>query len=361
MKRGTGSLFRPKGSRYWYSQVYVGGKASTRSTGETEKAKAMRVHRTRLGDLTMVVEGDHVRLDHMIEWYLRDYEHQGRRSTRAAKLQAKNLRCHFGNVRAIDITAAMVDSFIDARRAKGYAAATIQLDLATLKRMFTLAVRKGRLTHRPHIPSMQVDNARSGFFEAADWLAVQGALVELDQDVADLMECLYLTGWRSGEATKLTWAQVDLDGDVLRLEPGTTKNKDGRAFPFRLYPQLRALFTRRRELTDRVQKERRSIIPWVFHRNGYRIRYYYGAWRAACAQAGVAGRIPHDFRRTAARNLEWAGVPRSWAMKLLGHKTESIYRRYAITGHRELEEGASRLSQFLAQQTGERKVRRIQE
>jgi integrase len=57
----------------------------------------------------------------------------------------------------------------------------------------------------------------------------------------------------------------------------------------------------------------------------------------------VPGRIPHDFRRTAIRNLERAGVPRSTAMKMVGHRTEAIYRRYAIVDEQMLREGADKL------------------
>jgi integrase len=61
-------------------------------------------------------------------------------------------------------------------------------------------------------------------------------------------------------------------------------------------------------------------------------------WASACKAAGVAGRLRHDLRRTAARNLERAGVPRGVAMQITGHKTEAMYRRYAIVSeadHRE--------------------------
>jgi integrase len=59
---------------------------------------------------------------------------------------------------------------------------------------------------------------------------------------------------------------------------------------------------------------------------------------------GVPDRIPHDFRRTAVRNLERAGVSRSVAMKMTGHKTEAIYRRYAIVSEQDLHEAARKLA-----------------
>ena len=65
-----------------------------------------------------------------------------------------------------------------------------------------------------------------------------------------------------------------------------------------------------------------------------------------------AGWIPHDFRRTAVRNLERAGVPRSAAMKMVGHKTEAIYRRYAIADENMLREGAAKLEALLEAQRG---------
>ena len=61
-------------------------------------------------------------------------------------------------------------------------------------------------------------------------------------------------------------------------------------------------------------------------------------------RAGVPGRIPHDFRRTAVRNLERAGVSRSAAMKMVGYRTESIYRRYAIVSESDLLQAGQQLA-----------------
>ena len=68
------------------------------------------------------------------------------------------------------------------------------------------------------------------------------------------------------------------------------------------------------------------------------------SWGKACAAAGYPTKIPHDFRRTAVRNFERAGVSRSVAMQITGHKTESVYRRYAIVSESDLREGLAKLA-----------------
>ena len=99
---------------------------------------------------------------------------------------------------------------------------------------------------------------------------------------------------------------------------------------FPMTPTLRAALERQRAYTRAIEHATGQVIPWVFHRDGKPIRYFRRAWLTACKAAGTPHRIPHDFRRTAVQNLERAGVPRSAAMKMVGHKTEAMYRRYAI-------------------------------
>ena len=103
---------------------------------------------------------------------------------------------------------------------------------------------------------------------------------------------------------------------------------------------------RRLSASARADRVGREGDPWLFHRKGRPIKSFRRAWRTACKNAEVPGRIPHDFRRTAIRNLERAGIPRSAAMAMVGHKTESVYRRYAIVEEGMLNEAGVKLQTF---------------
>ena len=140
----------------------------------------------------------------------------------------------------------------------------------------------------------------------------------------------------------------------IRLEPGESKNREGRAFPFT--PELKAVLEAERERVRAIERRRGCVIPWVFcHANGSRIIDFRGAWADARKLAGVPGRLVHDFRRTAVRNLERAGVSRSAAMKMTGHKTDAVYQRYAITDSSMLQEAAIKLAALHASESGSKR------
>jgi integrase len=208
--------------------------------------------------------------------------------------------------------------------------------------MFTLAIEADKLATRPVIKMLEEKNARTGFFEEHD---LQRLLVHLPDHIKAVVEVAYYTSWRvASEILTRQWKHVDLTAGWLRLEPGETKNGEGRMFP--LTGRLRQVLEEQRERTRVVEREQGRIVPWLFHRDGERVKSIRRPWERACRLAGLEGKIPHDFRRTAVRNLERAGVSRSVGMKLVGHKTEVIYRRYAIAAEADLLEGVLKADRF---------------
>jgi integrase len=196
----------------------------------------------------------------------------------------------------------------------GVSNAEINRELTTLKRMFNLALQAAKLLQKPHIPFLKEDNVRVGFFERDQFLAVVRRLPKAVQPAATFA---YLTGWRiDSEVLSLEWRQVDFSAGEVRLDPGRTKNGEGRTFP--MTRELRELLEAQRVITEGLQRRHTVVCRHVFHRDGRPIRTFRVAFRTACVRAGCPGRVLHDLRRTAVRNLVRAGIPERVAMQMTG-------------------------------------------
>lgn len=327
----------------WWIKYYQNGRPVRESTGTTKETVARRMLRAREGDvehgIPITPRMGRVTFDEAAADLLNDYTINGKKTHGEVKRRiALHLAPVFRGRRLANITTSDLRAYIAARLSEGAANANINRELAALKRMYSLAVQAGKLHAKPYIPMLQEDNVRRGFFEREQLEAVRAALPAAIRPVVTFA---YLTGWRvRSEILPLEWRQVDWHGRVVRLDPGTTKNRDGRTFPFTA--ALEQLLTEQLAEHERLKQVGR-IVPLVFHRDGERIRSVRGAWATACTAAAAPGRILHDFRRTAVRNLERDGVSRSAAMAMVGHKTESIYRRYAIVDAGALRDAAAKI------------------
>jgi integrase len=198
----------------------------------------------------------------------------------------------------------------------------------------------------PYVGLLEEDNVRRGFFERAEFDAI---LTHLPAHLHPPLEFMYATGWRKSEVLGLTTAHVDLDAGTVKLDVGSTKSGKGRTIM--LTPALATLLATQLDAIDALKK-RDVICSWIFHHpGGTRIKSLRGAWSAATDAAGYPTKLLHDFRRTAVRNLDRAGVPRSTAMAMVGHETESIYRRYSVQDETMLREGAEKLAAWTDAQT----------
>ena len=337
-----GSVFQ-RGS-VWWLKYRANDRLIRESSGSTKEGAAKTLLKLREGAATegrpVIPRVEKVTVGELLDGLKAEYEANGRRSLDRLTYSLAHLRPVFGSRRAVQVTAADVTVYVTARQAATAANATINRELAALKKAYSLALAAERIHRAPRFRMLQEDNVRQGFFERDQLEAVRRLLPEY---LRGLVTVAYITGWRiHSELLPLQWRQVDFGAGTLRLEPGTTKNREGRVFV--MTPELRATLEAQRAATETLQRKRGLILPWVFHRGGKPIAGLRKAWAKACEKAGVPGRIPHDLRRSAVRNLERAGVPRSVAMRMVGHKTEAIYRRYAIVDEVMLREGAAKLA-----------------
>jgi integrase len=330
----------------WSVKLYVNGRPVVVSTGSERESDARRLLKKLEGDaargMPVSARMDRIRFNEAMGLVTTDYAINRKRS--AADVQRridKHLKPWFNDRRLVEVTSDVLARYVQYRQEEGAANATCNRELAIVKRAFALALRAGKIANKPYVAMLREDNTRRGFFEREQFVALRE---KLPADLRPLVSFMYLTGWRSSEVRGLEWRQVDWAGRGVRLDPGTTKSGDGRTFPFTA--ELEALLVAQFAEHNRLKRDGR-IVARVFHRNGEPIKSFRKAWQSACAAAGLPGRIVHDFRRTSVRNLERAGVSRSAAMAMVGHKTESIYRRYAIVDAAMLQEAAAKLDRAI--------------
>lgn len=374
-----GYVYQTKGRTVWMMKYYRNGVPIRESSGTEDKTAAKKICKSRETDIDrgVPVTGKVGRLlfEEAAADVITDYTINALRSLNVLERRIqKHLTPYFRKRRMSTLTQADVRDFIAYRKEQGIVAvrgphkgkrigdvsnAEINRELTTLKRMFSLAVENGKLLYQPHIPMLRERNVRTGFFERDQFLAV---CQHLPADLAAVLRFAYVTGWRiDSEVLPLQWRQVDFQARIspeqtipgtITLDPFTTKNGEGRVFPFT--EELKAVLTARRAERDELKKAG-TIVASVFFRMVAKgrggpkaprpITAFTKAWRTACRAAGAPGRIPHDLRRTAVRNLVRAGVPERVAMRLTGHKTRSVFDRYNIVSDSDLGLAAARIDQ----------------
>ena len=145
----------------------------------------------------------------------------------------------------------------------------------------------------------------------------------------------YQTAMRQGEILHLTWDRVDLKANVIRLQAADTKTNEGRLVPLTL--ELTALL-------KALYKVRYLNEGHVFLVKGYSVNSVKTAFNAACRRAGIQGFHFHDFQHTAETNMRRAGIDHLTIMKITGHKTLDVFKRYNSFLEGDLREVASRFN-----------------
>jgi integrase len=362
-ERGQGSIGNVPGSRFLYIWYYDNaGKQQRESTGSELRSVAQAILNERLAAMgrgeKSPTEIRSIRYEDMRSILIANYrenrigelveekDEKGIAKTYVKGTGLKELDAYFRGMRLNQIETQVLRAFREHRKKQsGVGDTTINRNLALLRRMMRLTAWERNLQFViPHFPmTSEGGNARKGFLKPEQFVKLRNAMPE---HLHPLITFLYTVGCRIGAAKKIVWDWVDLQEEVIEIPEGVLKNDEPLTVPIdpELLPMLKKLF-------------RKSGAP-VFDTTNFRKEF-----EKACVAVGLGklvkvkspkgywfnkyeGVIPHDFRRSAVRNMTRAGNSSTIAMSISGHKTDHIFRRYNITDIEDKKEAAKKVSEY---------------
>lgn len=320
------SPYRRKGSPYWQISPTIKGVQVPQSTKTRDYQEALRMLRRKEGRAAEgePIADDKILFEELASKLVQKYRIEGRKTIVDLERRLnKHILPKIGNIKAAIFAGCdIIEDFIDARLEEGAQPGGIKIELAHIRTAFRLAARKKRGFAIPYFPKLEGRTRETRYTDSQ----YHALLRQANTTLKAVLQIAYWTGWRKESILTLPWTNVDLKGRFVWLEMPNTKNKKGtRCY---LHDELLALFEELRADTDRLQKEKGMIIPWVLHRNGNPVKSIRTAFEKARARAGLAGHVIHDFRRTAVRALGDAKVGAGEIQEMVGFKSLEMVVRY---------------------------------
>jgi integrase len=347
--RGSGSLYPQKDSRFLGMQYYRDGRRVRQTTGCVKPKEAQEVLRRKMREIDLEKEkrraqagdggagrtGAQLCVRDLYESLERDYVINQRKSLDDLKIRwRKHLEASFGALPAASVSAEQIDAYVARRLEEKACNATVNRELAALKRCYKLAIKTGRLKmgEQPYFSMLKERNVRQGFVQDEQYPALVRATAAIGPYLRTLFEMGYTYGWRSGELLGLRVAQVDMAERTIVLYAGETKNDDAR-----VVAMTKTVY----ELLGGAIAGKAPEDSLFTRTNGRPVKDFRRAWAKATAAAGCARLLFHDLRRSGVRNMVRDGVMQKTAMMISGHKTAAVFERYNIVDERDIRKAAS--------------------
>ena len=218
---------------------------------------------------------------------------------------------------------------------------TINHDHIALKHCLNVAMRRGILQSNPaaKVPLPNPQNERDRVLTEGEWCKLyQTAKPHL----RPVLLTAYQLGQRFSEIVGLTWDRVDIKRGFIALRTQDTKTKDARQVP--MTPDVRLAL-------QKLAKVRSLATRHVFTYKGEPLKRISRSFRTALKEAGIIDFRFHDLRHCASTNLRRAGVDTATAMKIVGHKSEKMWKRYNAIEERDLTQAAQKVHKYLQENT----------
>ncbi|MBY0504442.1 MAG: tyrosine-type recombinase/integrase [Bryobacteraceae bacterium] len=328
---GSGTLYL-RGD-IWWVKLHIDGRPVYQSSKSTKKSDAIKLRDQLLakkhrGEISGGAP-DRVLIGELLDDLIKSDVKEATRYI-YEKVIEKSIRPYFGKYKVTRLTTGMMEDYRKKRNAEGAKDSTVNRELSVMRSALYKGKRRTppKVNVIPYFPLVKETNVRKGFLTDEQYTALRDALPD---ELKPMFVAGFVTGMRLGEILAIKWPQVDFESGYIVLQTGETKNGEGRAVPI--------LDGDMRDYLMTAKKERDAAWPHceqVFSRMGEPIKRFTTTWRNACVAAGVPELNFHDLRRTAVRNMRRAGIPQVVRMKISGHKTDSMERRYNIVDAEDL-------------------------
>jgi integrase len=354
-----------RGGVYWFSFVFEGRRIQ-KSTKQGNRKAAVDIesaHRTALAKGEVGIsppKKERRTIGELLDGLKASYEANGKGSVQNESLISR-AKEHFESKMATELTAEDIGKYIERRKNEGAQNSSINRITEILRRAYKLAGIP--------VPKMErlseAGNARQGFLSEAE---LDALISHLPADLRDFTRFAAACGMRKGEISGLTWKMIE--GDELRIPGEICKNRKGRVLP--LTGELTEIIERRRAALPREKNGTVQMCEHIFHRDGAPIAEIRKSWQTAAIAAGLGimvcekcggrgqekycqkckaarkyeGKLFHDLRRTAVRNMVKAGVNTQVAKQWSGHKSDSMFERYSILTTDDMREAAKKTEEY---------------
>ena len=327
---------RKKQVRFWITYRLPGGKQRKEYVGtsieEAKDAEGKRRAQKREGRIFDMLPGSNITFSGLADWYLKLEKIKALKSFWLVELTLKKFNVEFGDMPVNNIKPADLENYQAKRLKAGIAPATVDHEIGKTRAMVYKAFDNDLVSGDPVKAFKRVkkvlrpgEDVRDRILTAVEFRA----LVDNSADhLKPILLTAYLTGMRKGEILGLTWARVDLQRRVIRLEAAETKDHEARTVPICL--ELHSVLSK---LPGRIHGA--DDDDHVFQYRGAPVRDIRTGLKVACKGAGISygrfekgGFVFHDLRHTFNTNLRRAGVAESVIMSITGHSTREMFDRY---------------------------------
>jgi integrase len=200
--------------------------------------------------------------------------------------------------------------------------------LAILSKMFSLSVRWNMRADNPAKGTERNKEYQRRRYLKPEELArlVEALAAHPNQQAANAIRLLLLTGARRGEVLSMQWNDIDLGEGLWSKLPSSTKQKEHHEVP--LSAPARQLLA---DIEKALIAKHRQLPEYVFPGGGQyaHVMEIKRAWRAICKAAGITDLRVHDLRHSYASELVSGGASLPLIGALLGHSNPNTTNRYS--------------------------------